>query len=792
MRRFGLLLPMAVFAVAAVPGHAAEATQRHFSISPQALPGALIAFGQQAGVQVLTAGGAVASLRTSGVQGDCTPEAALTKLLQGTGLVASFVDADTVVVKPAPASPRADAPAAAASPTVRQLAPVTATGVVDQAGYLVELGGGVTRVDTSLLDLPAAVSEIPHELLDSQQASTVADAVRNVAGVLSLDGADALPVFLVRGFQVGNGMLDGLPNSISAYGAQPPLVGIERVEVLKGPQAIVGDVSVNNNFGGLVNLVLKQPVATPVRRLDFGLGQYGGSRLGLDLGGPLGKSGRWSYRLIASGEYADRTRQGRRGQRDAYLAPSLGWQGDGSHLVLSVQQLVRREPIPDYAVMLGHDLGSTTPPGLMTGNPGDHSLFRSSRFSYAFERRLSPRWTLRSRGQYVRQDSRVHTWDLGGFSPNGDAFPLAEAYHYGDAYYTVQNDLLAHLGRGAIRHVVVFGFDYARALSGRVDDVFSALPQGSYNLYAGPPLPPVSTVAGSATAPTVALYAPGDPWTANHAWFLQDQLALGEHWRALLALRRESYKLATVDADGHRLDERRAQWVPNAGLLYRLNTAWSLYASATSGFQPDQVLGKGGRPLPPTHSRQLEAGSKLMLFDRSAMLTVAVYRSMLDHRNNLSSPRPPYYGIPGPGQDNRGLELEFNGRPLPGLDLSSAYAHAIVSNHDGSPPTGAPRQRFNLWASYRFQHGVLRGWGLAGGVLARSASRGEFGDGSGYFAIPGQARVDANVSWCGGPWRVALGVRNLFDRNLRDAEFDETFVPLHRGREVLLSGSLDF
>ena len=107
MRRFGLLLPMAVFAVAAVPGHAVEATQRHFSISPQALPGALIAFGRQAGVQVLTAGGAVARLRTSGVQGDYAPTMALAQLLQGTGLVASFVDADTVVVKPAPTPARA-------------------------------------------------------------------------------------------------------------------------------------------------------------------------------------------------------------------------------------------------------------------------------------------------------------------------------------------------------------------------------------------------------------------------------------------------------------------------------------------------------------------------------------------------------------------------------------------------------------------------------------------------------------------------------------------------------------
>jgi iron complex outermembrane receptor protein len=181
-----------------------------------------------------------------------------------------------------------------------------------------------------------------------------------------------------------------------------------------------------------------------------------------------------------------------------------------------------------------------------------------------------------------------------------------------------------------------------------------------------------------------------------------------------------------------------------------------------------------------------------MLFDQRAMLTVAAYRIMLDHSTDLSSPKPPYFGVPGPGQSNRGVELEFNGRPVPGLDLSAAYTSALVRNHDGSPPIGMPRQRFNLWASYRLQHGVLRGWGVAGGVLARSASRSELSDGSAYFAIPGQARVDANVSWQGACWRVTLGVRNLFDRDLHDAEFDETFVPLHRGRSVLLSGSRDF
>jgi len=791
MSRLGLLPMLAALAAMAVPCRAADTVAvQHFAIPPQSLADALIAFGRQADVQVLTASGKVDGIHSHGVVADCTAASALHQLLQGTGLTFGFVDARTVVVKPSLAISKASSAPAARS-DVRQLAPVIATGMVDQGSYLVDVGDGATRVATDLLELPASVSEVPHALLDSQQATNVADAVRNVAGVTFLDGSDALPVFLVRGFEVGNGMIDGLPNSIVSYGDFPPLIGIDHVEVLKGPQAIIGDASVSNNFGGLINLVMKQPVATPVHKLYFAMGQYGDSQLGVDLGGPLGSGNEWTYRLVASAEYANRTRQGRRGQRNGYLAPSIGWRDEANNLVVSVERIVRREPIPDYAVMLGDSLSSETPPGLMIGNPGDHSLFRTTRLSYAFEHRFGDVWTFRSRGQYVRQDSSVQEWDLAEFSPNGNASLFdAEHYSYKDAFYTVQNDVVGRFDGGPVSHVLVAGFDYSRALSGKVDDVFGFPSQSTYNLFASPPLPLVSSAVDSANA--IDAHAPSSPWTTDHALFLQDQIGLGERWDLLLALRRTTYELITLDTSGNLMTAHKSQWVPNAGLLYKLTPLLSLYASADSGFQANEVLGKNGQPLLPSRSRQLEAGAKLMLFDQRAMLTMAAYRIMLDHSNDISSPRPPYYGVPGPGQTNRGVELEFNGRLAPGMDLSAAYSDALVSNHDGTPPLGMPRQHFNLWASYRLQGGPLRGWGVAGGVLARSASRGELSDGAAYFAIPGQARVDANVSWQGACWTVTLGVRNLLDRDLHDVEFDETFVPLHRGRSVLLSGSRDF
>lgn len=778
-----LALPIAA---QAAPERTATNTARvQFTIPAQSLAAALIQYGEQSNVQVLTAGGAVSRLRSKALSGTYTRAAALTRLLRDTGLEFAFVDVQTVAVIPhstASARPGGAAPAAAVT---EALEPITVLGIA-RHGFMIETGNGVSRTETDLLDLPEAASEVPHDLLDSQQATTVADAVRDVAGVQFDAGSDALAQFRVRGFYVGNGMTDGLPNSVSSYTDLPPLAGIDRVEVLRGPQAILGDASVNNNFGGLVNIVLKKPVADPVDLIDFRRDQFGDTQVDLDRGGALDADAHWTYRLILSGEYARRTPQGRIGPRNDYLAPSLGWQDEDTRLTVGLQSLTRHEPLPDYAVLLGDTVFSALPDRLLIGHRQDHSVFQSARLAYEFEHDMSPGWTFRSRGQYVRQFDSVEDWMLSGFSPNGDVTTaVAESFRYADAFYTLQNDVVGHLGAGAILHTLTAGFDYTRTRLGASDDYLNTLAM-PYNLFSGPPLPRAREFAMGGDD----LYDPGAPWTTDKALFLQDQAAIGTSWDALLALRRWTYPLYTIDADGNPVLIHATRWVPNLGLVYKPAPDIALYASLINGFQPDEFRGKDNKLLPPSRSRQAEIGAKFE-FGRRTLLTVAQYRIHLDHSYDLASPKPPYSIVPGPGQDNRGVEVEFNGNLRPGLDANFNYTNAMIGNRDGTKPTGAARHRLGAWLRYNFQGAVLRGWGIAGGVIGRSATLGQLTDGVTYFHIPGQARIDASVSYHSPGWSATLGVRNVFDRTLRGDDFDETFVPLQPGRYVVLSATWD-
>ena len=786
-----------VFAVCgATPAPVCAAEQpvgMHFAIPAQPLPTALIAFGKQANVQVLTAGQTVDALRSHAITGNLDAEAALRQLLQGTGMSFAFVDARTVIVKPqvAAASAAKPAPAAAAS-MVPLLPPIQAIGLVGKdEGFMADVSSGPTRTVSDPLDVPQSVGIVTQGLLQSEQIQTVAEAIQNVAGAQYVDGSAGLPIFDVRGFTTGNGMTDGMPNNILGIGDFPPIIGVERVEVLKGPEAILGDTSAYNNFGGLIDVVLKKPQPEPVHLLTFAIGPHGEKQVGFDLAGALNNSGSLSYRLVANGDFSEHTAQGMRGHRDRYVAPSIGWSSPNTTLIAGVSWMMNHTPIPDHAILLHDTVDSSSPFGVLLDNPRDYTAIETRRLYYMLEHRFNSIFSFRSRAQYVRESINSQYWSLDDIEPSGNVNASAFNYRTTDAYYVLQNDVTASFGNSWMQHALVLGFDYSRIQLG---GGYYALGNGGtgapYNIFAGPPL----ALAASAISPGdyANNYFSGSPWTTETGLFLQDQISFGTHWQVLLAWRRTGYELQAYDLDGNPFNQHRVQWVPNYGVVYRLTPDISIYANTSNGFQPDTGLGKNNHPLPAALSRQIELGAKFNLFDNHARLTVAAYRIMLNNSADLVSLQPPYYYVPGPGQSNKGLEVEFNGQITPGWDFSAAFTNAVIHNDDGSSPLGASRQRFNMWTSYTFQNGWLQGFGVAGGVLARSNSLGQLSDGSAYIAIPGQASVTANVFYRAQHWSITFGVKNLFGRTLYGPQFDETFVPVQSHRRYLLSGMYDF
>ncbi|MGE0627704.1 MAG: STN domain-containing protein, partial [Hyphomicrobiaceae bacterium] len=88
--------PLSIDAALAQQGQAAA--NRSFSIPAGPLSSALVAFGQQAGIQVSYVPSVAAGLTSPGIAGTMPPNAALARLLSGTGLSFQRSGANTVVI----------------------------------------------------------------------------------------------------------------------------------------------------------------------------------------------------------------------------------------------------------------------------------------------------------------------------------------------------------------------------------------------------------------------------------------------------------------------------------------------------------------------------------------------------------------------------------------------------------------------------------------------------------------------------------------------------------------------
>ncbi|HXO99999.1 MAG TPA: TonB-dependent receptor [Luteibacter sp.] len=786
-----------------------------FAIAPQPLATALLAWGKQANVQVLTASGSIANWRSGGAQGVLTPNAALDELLEGTDLQRESYDPRTVVVRqrqqPGNATPAPVDPDVTFDPaTVVPLATVDVQGLISDTGFKADSTRTVTRSETRLTDVPQSVTVVTREVIESQQAVSIGDVARYVAGVQYVDGYGGSPLFLIRGFDAGHGMTDGMPNGIARTEDLPPLIGIERVEVLRGPEAILGDASQNNNFGGSINVVMKRPQAEEVRTLTYSVGEYDGARLGVDLAGAASKDGAVTYRLIAAGQRGEKTAQGFGGGRGAYLAPSLAWQGESTRVMGGLEYVDNRVPGPDHTVLLGPSLSSASPYRSLPDDSSDISTYRTTRGVFEVDHEFADDWTFHSQGQYVRQrsDGRSQSYVVSDFA--GALNAVDRTFRYSGTYWTWQNDLSTTFRHGDVTHSLLMGLDLARThagdngggsvLEGVATETAQDVDRGGDSFIITRPIAVDLRRPSDFSAKFNAFVAPvsttvqnlGGSWQTNAGLYLQDQMAIGEQWNVLAALRRTSYELETRWQDGSPRHVHKTRWIPKLGVVYKVSPDVSVYADTSTGFQPDPLLGKDGQPLPVATSRQVELGAKFDLFDKRARLTAALYRIRVDHSVDLVSPEPPFFATPGPGQTNRGLEVEFAGQVAPGLDVLASLTESRIHNEDDTRATGAPKHQAALWASYRFGDGSVKPWGVAAGVLARSRSLGRTSADGQYFGIPGQASVETNVSRYGEHWRLTLGVKNLFARTLYAVNFDETFVPIRQGRVVLLTGTYDF
>lgn len=192
-------------------------------------------------------------------------------------------------------------PIAQASDTI-ELAPVDikATRTADEQAPDPVYGSShtATKLDAPLRDVPQAVQIVSKKLIREQGALEMKDVLRNVSGVAPAQGEGRRDQFFIRGFDASRDMLvDGMRDDSPYF---RDLGNVERVEVLKGPAAVLYG---RGSAGGVINRVTKKPVAKPLREIAVNGGSYDQRRVDLDLGDALGSQA--AFRITGAYEASD-------------------------------------------------------------------------------------------------------------------------------------------------------------------------------------------------------------------------------------------------------------------------------------------------------------------------------------------------------------------------------------------------------------------------------------------------------------------------------------------------------
>lgn len=779
----------------AEPAARAASVKQPFTIPAGTLAEALSRYAAAAGVTLAFDAGQLGDLRSSGLQGQYTVEQGFAKLLSGTGFDVVPSGDKRYSLRRLPQS------GSAVLPEVKVTAGMdTPLASRQEQGYRNRSSSVSGFREQEVLNTPFSTSTISAEVIEDQQAKSLADVVKNDPSVTLADNPMWFDRVNVRGFYLGVNAIyrDGL--SINDQGS----IALENkaaVEVNKGLSALRYGAT---SPGGTINYVIKRPTDVPLRKINLTGDGYGSVGAHADFGGRFGEYKQFGYRINVAAEELRTHLDAFKGDKQ-FLSGFFDWHvNDQLTLELDVEyQRVNKLNVATPGVWSwastaeARSAFSRMKPDTYIYQPWGMSPNEQTNIAGRAHYRFNQDWkaTLAVQDSKLKRDQNA-AWMLGTVSPTGEYLSYNE-YTPGQErnnrsyQVVVQGDVR----QGDMRHELAFGYDSVRRDMVANDGVFNLM--GMENLYnprglSRPAVP--SSVGPSYLSNRVE----------QDSFFVTDNLVFNEQWRVFGGLRQTSLRQYAAAGPTASLDKAYGKSAvnPTAGLIYKPSPAGTLYASYAEGIEqggvvPDVGYTNSGAVLAPLESKQYEIGAKWEVAN-DMLVTAALFE--IDkglERDNISG------GLRTRVQDgrqlHRGVELTAGGQVTNQLRLIAglAYLKAEVKETDnaaliGKRPQGVPDWQANLYADYSLNRQV-QGLSVNGGVYygGKKAI-----DDMNTWMADSFVRLDAGVRYVqklsnGQEMTYRLTVYNLTDKEYL-ANTTSGYLQFGEPRAVRLSASYKF
>lgn len=572
------------------------------------------------------------------------------------------------------------------------------------AGGQVATGGRVGLLgDKDFMDTPFSTISYTDAFIEDRQARDITDVIAATDPSVFSNGVTGAwsENFWIRGYasSTSDMTINGLFGMAPYYRTSPEM--FERIEVLKGPSALLNGMPPGGSVGGAVNLIPKRAGSQPLTRIsaNYASGaQFGGH---LDAGRRLGSDQQFGIRFNAA--YRDGEGAVRRQDKTVQLgALGLDWRGERTRLFADLYRADDTVHGPARGVGLAAGLAVPRPP-------------RNDVL-------INPDWAIvesRDKGAIVRGEvdlnDRIMAYAAYGISEtnyqyNGSisALILNEA---GDFRTTIgqlafdlkkQSAAIGVQGKHATGSV---GHQWA------VNATHYAHEQDDYGRRSVPGADWVTNLYHPVWGPAAPFVAPH----ISHTELRLDSIGIADtmsfaadRLQVTLGVRRQqvvsdTFSVAT-GARTSRYDESAT--TPAAALLLKFSSTVAGYANYIEGLSQGatapMTAANAGDVFAPYKTRQKELGLKVDL-GRFAH-TFSLFQ--ITRPSSYADPVTNVFSFGGE-QRNRGLEWGFFGAPVDGVRLMGGVSvvdpkvtRTLDARNQGKAATGVPKQQGKVGAEW--------------------------------------------------------------------------------------------
>jgi iron complex outermembrane receptor protein len=662
-----------------------------FNIPSQSLNGAILTYADRAGVQVFYDVQRVSGLRSTPVQGSYSREQALAQLLVGTGITYRFSGNTVSLTNPAgegaTGTVAGDGSIMLDTISVQGANPNSTMELPEPyAGGQVARGGQVGMLgNRDVMNTPFSQTSYTNKTIQDQQARTLNDVMANEPSVIvGTKGGGRNDWWTFRGFPVqtylGSNSLNGLPGMAPLN--YPSTDFIERVEVLRGPNALLKGTAMNGQgaLGGTVDLVPKRAGDEPLTQLttrymsDSQIGAH------VDLGRRFGDNKEFGIRFNGSLDGGDTPVDTQESEfRNAAL--NLDYRGERVRVSADIAHQSSSLSAPGSTLTINGVSGVLASLSKVPDAPSNEIAFSPSWAEGSHEVTLGM-----LQGEVDILDNVTAYAAIGkqryeGASTDDDLLLLDNAGSVGirPARFRDRVDVLSMQGgvratfdTGPIGHALSFDMS-------RIDWKYDSTPLSRAGAGAGAIIPVGSLY--NPVFPSNPIYPPHQdilPAIENNASsiaiadtlsFLDDriQFTAGVRYNEIEA---HSFQYSSTNIQSTAY--KSSAWSPSFALVVKPWENVSLYANYIQALEVGSTVGRNfanaGEVFPPYTSEQYEAGVKVDW--GSVTTTLAVFQ--IAQPQTMSVPDPagglPTLTIDGE-QRNRGIELAAYGELFEGVRL---------------------------------------------------------------------------------------------------------------------------